>query len=117
MTHQADDLDRRSGQLREAPAAHAGVELEVHVHTRGELTRADDELEAGIARLADLTVAGGSHDDDARRRKVAPQLEGLGHGGDAESRRTGSERSSGDVCCPVAVPVGLDDRPELRTGE
>ena len=78
---------------------------------------ATHELEVRVARLPDLAVAGGPHDDDARRRELAPELEALGHRRDAERRRARAERRAGDVGGAVPVAVRLDDRPELGAVE
>src|SRR2546430_14788907 len=59
MRHQTDDFGRRRRQLREAVAAHAGVQLEVDAHPLRDLTVGDHELEAGIARLRNLAVRAG----------------------------------------------------------
>src|SRR5438034_1380237 len=50
MAHQPEDLDRRLWQLREAPAAHAGVDLEVDADALGDLAVRDGELERGLSR-------------------------------------------------------------------
>jgi hypothetical protein len=47
------------------------------------------------------------------RRKRGAELERLGHGGDGERRRARFERRRGDREGTVAVPVRLDDGPEL----
>ncbi len=118
MAHQADDLERRRKELGETPASHPGVELQVHANVRRNLVRRDDELEARISRLSDLAVAaGGSHDDDPRLRELPAELEGLGHGRDAECGSAGAERGAGNVDGAVAVAVRLHDGPELGAGE
>ena len=117
MGHQADDLGGRLGQLRHAVAAHARVELQVAPHALGDLAVADDELEPCVTGLGDLAAPGRAHDEDPRGRELPAERERLRDGREAESGRPGSERRARDVRCTVAVPVRLDDRPELGAAE
>ena len=118
MRHQTDDFGRRRRQLREAVAAHAGVQLEVDAHPLRDLTVGDHELEAGIARLRNLAVrAGGSQHDDAFGAVLAAQREAFRNRRDAERRRARAERGACDVDRAVTVAVGFDHRPEPRTVE
>jgi len=45
LAHQPNHLDRRLEQLREPPAAHPDVELQMHAHTLGHVVRRHDQLE------------------------------------------------------------------------
>ena len=78
MRHQPDDLGRRRRQLREAVAAHAGVELQVDPHPLRDLAVGDRELETGGTRLRDLAVRPGrSQHDDALGAVLVPQREAI----------------------------------------
>ena len=52
MAHQTDDVASGSRQLRQAPAAHPRVQLQVYPHAFRDLAGDDDELETGIAGAA-----------------------------------------------------------------
>jgi hypothetical protein len=81
----------------------------MHTHTRGHVVRRDHELEPGIPSLPDLAVAGGTHDDDPRDRKLGAKREPFGHGRHAECGRSGTERGARDVLGAVwSRPVDLD---------
>ena len=56
-------------QLRDAPAAHAGVELHVHDDAFGDLLARDDELQPGLARLGDFARRRRPEDEHPRRRE------------------------------------------------
>jgi hypothetical protein len=56
MAHHADDLARRRRKLREPPAPHTGVDLEVDLHPLRDAAVRGHELEAGDASLADLAI-------------------------------------------------------------
>ena len=103
----------RLGQLREAPAAHPGVELQVDVHAFGDAPVGHDELEPRLARPRDLLARGGTEHDDPHVAVQASQRERLAHRRDAERGRPALERAPRGVGRTVAVAVGLDDRPEL----
>ena len=113
VAHQADDARARRGELGEAPAAHARVELEMH----GDVGRRDlgreAQLEPGLARGGDLGRPRRAEQDDPRRRQGAPQLQGLAERCDAERGCAGRERRPPHVHRAVPVAVGLDDGPEL----
>ncbi len=111
VAHDPDDLRGGSGQLGETPAAHPGVELQMHRNPVRNLLVADRELELGLAGIRDLAVRGGTHDQDASDRKLVAQLEGLGHRRDTQRRCTFPERSSGHVDRTVPVGVRFHDRP------
>ena len=87
VAHQPDDLDRRRGQLREPPAAHAGVELQVHAHAGGHARRRETTSSSRASRacptsrlpagpMTTMRAVGNS------RRSSSPS----GHGRDAERR-------------------------------
>ena len=118
MTHQADYGCRRFEELREAPAAHAGVELQVDVKPFRDLAGGNHQLQPGF--FCECELAAGrrrSHDEDPRLPELVAELEAFGDGRDAERRRPGGERGAADVHRAVAVAVPLYDRPELGAGE
>ena len=117
VSHQTDDLGGRLGQLRQAVAAHARVELQVAADALGHLAVGDDQLEPCVSRLRDLAACGGAHDEDPRGRELAPERECLGDGRETERGRPDIERRTGDVRGAVPVAVRLDDRPQLGLAE
>ena len=118
MGHQADDVRRRLRQLGEPPPAHAGVELEVNRDLVRDLAARDDELEPRVPCRGDLArIVRRAHDHDARVGQLAPQLEALVDGGDAECGRARFEGRAAYVDRAVAVAVRLHDGPELGAVE
>ena len=118
VRHQAHDLRAERRQLREAPAAHAGVQLQVHRARRREILVPPRELEPRLARLGDLAAGRGrAHHEDPRVAELGSQLEPLGDGRDAERAGALVEHRAGDIDRAVPVGVGLHDRPELRAVE
>jgi hypothetical protein len=114
MAHQPDDLGRRLRQVGEAPAAHAGVELEVDADALGDLAVRDDELERGLSSRRDLPAGRGRpHHENPGGRERFTELEALSDRGDAEHARPGAERRTGHVHGPVPVAVRLHDGPKL----
>ena len=81
----------------------------------GERAVGDRQLEPGLAREADVVRR--AQDEDARFGERRPQLPPLGDGRRAERRGAGLERGAPALDGAVAVPVGLDDGPELGSRE
>src|SRR5215203_2246127 len=65
VTHEADDVASRRRELREPPAAHAGVELQMNRHAVRSVARDGDELQPRLACLLDLLRGRGAEDKDA----------------------------------------------------
>ena len=113
VTHHAHDVMCRRRELGEPPPPHARVELQVHAQPLRHPTVGRHELEVRGARLTHLSIAHRAHDDDPGLVQRRTQVECLGECRDTQSRGTGVERRPGDVGRSVAVPLGLDDGPEL----
>ena len=114
VAHEPDHVARGGRKLGEAPAPHAGVDLQVHAHAlRDGVLRGGDELEPGDPGLAHLALGHRPHDEDAGIPECGSQVERLGERRDAERRGTGFERSLRDVDGAVSVALGLDDGPQL----
>src|SRR4051794_29863996 len=118
VAHQPDDPGSRLRQLREAPAAHARVELEVGPDALGNLTVRADELEPGLAYRSDLPADRcRPHDEDSGGGELLAQLEAFGDRRDAEHARPCPKCRAGDVEGAMSVAVRLDDCPELGAVE
>ena len=113
VAHQADDARAWRGELGEAPAAHARVELEMHGDVGRHNLAREAQLEPRLARGGDCGRPGRAEQDDPRRRQGAPQLQGLPERCHAERGCAGPERRPPHVHRAVPVAVGLDDGPEL----
>ncbi len=113
VAHQPDDLAAGHIQLGDPPAAHAGVELDVHLHALGDLAVGDHELEARIARIGDLAARGRPEHQHADGAECLPEREPFRNGRHAERGRARPERCAADVRGAVAVTVRLDHRPQL----
>jgi len=118
VRHQADDLRAGLPQLRNPPAAHPGVELQVHAHALGDLLVPDRQLELRLPRIGDLAARRGrAHDEDPDQRELLPQLQAFGNGRNAERPGALVDHCPRDVDGAVPVRVRLDHRPELRAFE
>ena len=115
--HQPDDRRARRGQLAQPPTAHARVELEVEGHALRQALVCDGQLEPRLAGRRDIRRSRRPEHDDARVGKLRAEHEGLADRRHAERRRAAFERCTAGVRGAVAVPVGLDDRPQLRASE
>src|SRR5215208_3984009 len=112
VRHDGDHVARGARQLGEPPAAHAGVELEMHRYALGNRPGAHGELEARLARRRE--VLSGPHHQNAGVREGRPQRQRLLDGRDAERFGSLRERHARDIERSVAVTVGLDDGPQGR---
>src|SRR5215211_6975877 len=112
VRHDGDHVARGARQLGEPPAAHAGVELEVHRYALGDRPGAHGELEARPARRRE--VLSGPHHENAGVREGRPQRQRLLDGRDAERFGSLRERHARDIESSMAVTVGLDDGPQGR---
>ena len=117
VAHQPDDVASRRRQLREAPAPHSRIQLEMNRHSLGDAAVGRHELEPRRDRLGHLAVGRRAEDDDPRLGQCSPDLERLAHVRDAQRGRASVERRTRDVHRPVPVAVGLDDGPQLGTLE
>ena len=116
VAHHADDgrrVDLPELFRGHAPTPHAGVYLQVHGQTGGELRRRGGDLEPRRAGQLVLSRRERPEDEDPGVSVRATQRLPLGDRGDAQRRRSGLQKRSRDVERPVAVGVCLDDRPEL----
>ena len=118
MAHQPDDPGARRRQLRQAPAAHPRVQLDVDGNAVGHERGRGAKLQPARPGGLDLALLGGPEDENPCSGKCPAQLERLGDGRDPERRRAGVERRCADGHGSMSVSVCLDDGPELgRTGE
>ncbi len=112
MRHEPDDVRGRLRQLREPPASHPRVELEMDGDVGRDLAFAGDgQLEPRFARVGDPLRR--PHHEDPRLGERAPQLERFVDRSDTEHRRARLERRPPDVDRAMPVAVRLDDSPEL----
>ena len=106
------------GELREPPAPHARVELEVDRDALGDVGRPRRTARAAPrAPRRPPPAPSGRGRRSARAGSARAQLERLAERRDAERRRAGLERRPPDVDRAVPVAVGLDDRPQLGAVE
>ena len=71
------------------------------------------QLERPRARMRDVPVRGRAEDEDPRVGESGAEREALAHRGDAQRDRAARQRRPPGVGGAVAVPVGLDDGPQL----
>ena len=116
MAHDADDVPRRGGQLREPPAAHARVELEVHASRPPGSGRPPRRARGG-RRAPRRSRASDTGPITTMRalRSAARRWSASGKRRHAERGRARFERRLRDVDGAMAVSLRLHDRPKLGT--
>ena len=113
VAHHPDDVACRRRELREPPASHPGVDLEMDSHAFRDPLVGGDELQPRDASLADLALGHRPHHEDASVAKRRAQVERLRQRRDAQGGRPRVERGLRHVDGAVAVALRLHDGPEL----
>ena len=117
MRHHAGDPACRRGQLAQPPAAHAGIELQVHLDVIRNAAVGNRQRKSGLPRARHLRRRSRAEHEDARPGEDGPELDALCDRRNAQRGRSGGESRAAAVDRSVPVTVVLDDDPQVSAVE